>query len=309
VSIRRVWLIVVLVLGSVAAPSAAGAATIGLVGPDGGAQQLLYQAADHERNNVRIDPWNPETQDVLVTETGATLTFGPGCTALPELRCFVPRQSGPGTGVAAVLGDRADTAYLVPFFVDSFVSGDRGDDDIYSNGFDHGDASGGPGDDTIALGAEFESAGYGGDGDDTLTATAIGTALYGGDGNDVMRAESFSHLYDGGRGADTIVTPAGPFHSGSVHGGEGGDLIVGGRSVFGEGGADRIDVSLNDALDTVSCGAGNDVVLADPDDTVDADCEIVTLRPVATATSTALDRAERRAEAAFLRGAASLRQH
>ena len=308
-SIRRVTLIVVLALGSLALPSASEAARIGLVGPEGGPQQLRYQAGDRERNHLRVDPLNPLVQELVVSEAAVSLTLGAGCAAGPDVRCFVPRMSGPGTGVAAALGDRADTARLVPFYVDSHVWGERGDDDLYSNGWDHGDAWGGPGSDTIALGAEFESRGYGGDGDDTLTATAVGIELYGGDGNDVMRGESFSHLFDGGRGADTIVTPPGPFHSGTVHGGDGGDLIVGGRSVFGEGGADRIDVSGNDALDSVSCGAAKDSVLADPDDTVAADCELVTHRVVATAASSALGRAERRAEAAYRRGAGRLRPH
>lgn len=58
----------------------------------------------------------------------------------------------------------------------------------------------------------------------------------------------------------------------------------GGKTIATGGGSDEIDVQ-NGQPDTVSCGPGDDEVLADPIDTVAADCEHVTLAVVTPPTA------------------------
>src|SRR6185295_726560 len=68
------------------------------------------------------------------------------------------------------------------------------------------------------------------------------------------------------------------YFGGALDSGRGPDLVIaasGAHTVSAGPGADRIDTldSSNAAPDSVSCGPGFDVVWADPDDSVAADCE------------------------------------
>jgi RTX calcium-binding nonapeptide repeat (4 copies) len=76
--------------------------------------------------------------------------------------------------------------------------------------------------------------------------------------------------------ADTIRGRGG---SDRIEGRAGGDLLHGGAgrdSVFGDAGPDRIVLHADGARDVAVCGAGVDVVNAELNDAVNADCEIVT---------------------------------
>jgi hypothetical protein len=83
----------------------------------------------------------------------------------------------------------------------------------------------------------------------------------------------------GGNGDDTIT---GGYVSDFGASGWNGDdtLIVGPHgSAYGGAGDDHIDVANGSAKGTVSCGPGNDVVIADKADRVPADCERVVRAP------------------------------
>jgi Ca2+-binding RTX toxin-like protein len=94
------------------------------------------------------------------------------------------------------------------------------------------------------VGVDVENA-AGGPGDDKLTGDERANALSGGAGNDAI---------DGGEGIDQL------------DGGAGDDTIT----------------SRDASADTVTCGAGNDTVIADATDKVAADCENVQLPQTAT---------------------------
>lgn len=74
----------------------------------------------------------------------------------------------------------------------------------------------------------------------------------------------------GDGGADTLLVLSG---TGTLSGGDGPDTIVGGNDVSGGNGSDTIDVSGDEPVDTVDCGAGRDTVYADTTDVIAANCE------------------------------------
>ena len=98
----------------------------------------------------------------------------------------------------------------------------------------------------------------GGRGNDRITGSSAGNTLRGNPGNDTLRGEG---------GADHLI------------GGDGDDRLTGGAGVDrleGNNGADIIEARGDGAVDTIFCGAGTDVVRADPTDRVDiATCEVV----------------------------------
>jgi Tol biopolymer transport system component len=99
-------------------------------------------------------------------------------------------------------------------------------------------------------------------GDDRFTGTSADDSYCGFLGNDVIRGGAGDDWLDGGAGADLIL------------GGPGHDTLLGGS------GADRI-IALDGERDTVRCGQGYDVVVADRFDRVSG-CEEVR-RPPANA--------------------------
>jgi hypothetical protein len=148
----------------------------------------------------------------------------------------------------------------------------------------------------------------GGDGNDTLVAGPAATAyLLGGAGADVMTSDAGCCAvagYADHDGAGVRVTLDGTANDGAagegddvrtsgVIGSPGPDVITGDArantltggggadTLGGGGGDDSIDATLQaaqasdgpDGPDTVTCGAGNDVVVADESDRVGVDCE------------------------------------
>jgi hypothetical protein len=312
--------------------SSANAATLGLQ-PDG---YLTYDALPGETNDVTIEPWGAPQGNYLVRERLAPLTLGEGCVLEVPVRCLGWNP------VRVYAGDGNDRVDSDPFFRNSFVWGGPGDDDIVSNGDVYGDAWGGTGNDTIRVYAEFVTHGYGGPGNDQLLAGGLVPSLYGESGDDILVGypAGYDSVFDGGTGNDTITTtpnrrgsPApkvigGPGDDlinapgGSVDAGLGNDTITGGTAgctyscpvdkIDAGPGDDRIDVSGDpdaEQPDRVSCGSGNDVVYADPNDVIAADCETRRAGPVAAAAmARSVQRAQQQARR-LLRSGPVVRAH
>jgi BNR repeat-like domain/RTX calcium-binding nonapeptide repeat (4 copies) len=101
---------------------------------------------------------------------------------------------------------------------------------------------------TLIVGAARAALFRGTDGNDRLVGTARADTIYGLGGQDVV---------DGRAGPD-VINPG--FGRDSIRGGLGDDAVA----------------AQDGAVDTITCGHGNDVVTADPGDKVAADCETVT---------------------------------
>lgn len=92
--------------------------------------------------------------------------------------------------------------------------------------------------------------------DDTLRGTAKNDTLHGKGGKDTLYGLAGNDVLVGGPGNDRLVGGAG---TDVLQGGVGNDVLLGGP------GPDRL-----------SCGSGRDLARADAEDTVGADCEVVT---------------------------------
>jgi hypothetical protein len=90
-------------------------------------------------------------------------------------------------------------------------------------------------------------------------------SLAGGAGNDSLTGGSAANVVAGAAGDDTLTGAGG---NDTVEGGAGTDTVDGGE------GDDTL--AIRDAtVDRLACGAGSDGGSADPDDTIDSDCETV----------------------------------
>jgi hypothetical protein len=89
--------------------------------------------------------------------------------------------------------------------------------------------------------------------------------LNGGAGNDTISGDAGNDVIIGGRGDDTLLGGAGKDR---ISGGPGADVIAAGL------GNDVVRVR-DGAVDQVNCGPGHDRVIADPQDQVAGDCEVV----------------------------------
>jgi RTX calcium-binding nonapeptide repeat (4 copies) len=121
-------------------------------------------------------------------------------------------------------------------------------------------------------------------GADLLVGGFGADAIFGGGGNDRLRGGYDKDRLDGGPGADTIsgdqdndLLIGGPGRD-RLLGGDGEDRLEGGPGadrLLGEAGDDHI-IARGGGVDTAICGDGEDTVVADLTDVVDADCENVT---------------------------------
>jgi Ca2+-binding RTX toxin-like protein len=286
---------------AVAAIPAAYAGTVGVsaTSPD----DVTFVAQAGERNSLEVVY---PSQVLVVTDSGAALTPGVGCSSLGPNSA----QCETHPNVNATLADKDDRARVSwagrvqvwagsgnddvvasSFGTAGIAYGEAGNDIVGAVGEGGQLADGGPGDDSLKVFAfGGESTGIGGDGRDIIEFRNAGTpsigpaTLDGGSGADTILAQptwTGTSTANGGPGNDVIViTSAAPFFGlGSSYellGGSGADLLTGGASVDtvdGGDGADVIDVTAG-GVDTVVCGAGFDVVRHDASDTVAADCEI-----------------------------------
>jgi len=106
---------------------------------------------------------------------------------------------------------------------------------------------------------------YGEAGADNLQGRAAADYLFGGAGRDRLLGQTGGDRIDGGAGNDKLVGGAG---ADRLSGGGGADLI------------DAVDPTARDRrlVDRITCGAGRDIVRADPRDDVASDCERVVRR-------------------------------
>jgi hypothetical protein len=230
--VRPAAALIALLLLALAAPAArASTATV-----EAGA--LHITAAPGEYNDVSVAA---APGGLAVSDAGAPLTLGPGCT------------TGTCLGATRIEADLGD-----------------GDEQFVLSAAFPADLSGGDGNDTLALTATgAESAALtGGSRDDTLAVTALGAesaTLTGGSGDDILTGGGGADVISGGPGYDTLAGGAG---ADRIDGGTGGDRADGGD------GGDSI-VLRDRVTDTAACGAGRDTVRAEVLDQLDFACERV----------------------------------
>jgi Ca2+-binding RTX toxin-like protein len=147
-----------------------------------------------------------------------------------------------------------------------------GDSDKLVGGSDNDILSAGDGDDILS----------GDEGNDTLRGDAGVDTLSGGAGNDSLDGGSGADILSGDEGNDTAVyaarTRAVRVSLGDApNDGESkeGDFAMAGVEGAKTGSGDDWIDSIDGAAGNVSCGRGEDTVLADSDDTVASDCEVV----------------------------------
>jgi len=218
-----------------------------------------------------------------------------------------------GDGGDLVGGDGAANRFDAHGGDDALAGGGGGD--RLEGGAGSDDLEGGPGPDVIHGGADFDTARYDsspgpvlitlddqpGDGQDgendnvgsdveRVRATPFADHVTAAAAANVVLAGAGADTVDGGEGGDEIRGEAG---DDDLVGGPGGDNLVAGAGadrVEGGTGDDAIDV-VDGEVDKVTCGIGIDTVLADADDVLFDDCELVMRTPAgappATGTSPA----------------------
>jgi Ca2+-binding RTX toxin-like protein len=278
-------LVVVAVAG---VPGVASASTISV---DSGVTQ--FRAAAGEANKLALVA---ETiSSATFADTGATLNAGSGCTAVAA------GVSCPLGAVDATLGDGADVAYVNQFLRSpTTVDGGSGNDDIFAGSAGATTITGGSGNDTLIASTNSSSTIEGGSGDDKLAGRSGADQISGGPGADLIAERpSRSFLPLSGDGGDDRIVNTGA--RGPSDGGAGNDLLINGPDIVGGSGNDRIvktegggRIRAGSGWDLISaadgtglgtdidCGDGLDVVWADPEDTVAADCEYVFAGPAPT---------------------------
>jgi hypothetical protein len=138
-------------------------------------------------------------------------------------------------------------------------------------------AQGGAADDKI-IGSTTSDRLYGGGGDDRISGGFGTDRLVGETGADTLTGGPGDDRLLGGAGADRLNGGAG---ADALFGGAGDDRLTGGAgsdSLFGGEGDDHL-VARDGEADAVTCGPGDDTVVADAEDQVAADCEHVSPQP------------------------------
>jgi len=154
---------------------------------------------------------------------------------------------------------------------------------------------------SLVLGAPASAATVNGTGgNDHLRGTPHSDTIRGQEGNDRVYAFAGADLIFGGKGSDHVDAGRGDdtIRGGngldSLNGGRGGDVIFGGKTedflfdgpgtdtIYGGLDGDYIYLTKDGTADTVTCGAGSDVVWnATSVNTVADDCESVNVGPPA----------------------------
>jgi hypothetical protein len=216
-------------------------------------------------------------------------------------------RSGPVKVDLAVAGGNGEAGENDSLFEIEAVAGGNGDDNIAGDDTVN-ILSGGPGNDVLTgRGADDQI--FGGDGNDTELGSGGADKLSGGDGNDNLRGEADADTLngdggddqlDGGAASDTLT--GGPGKDAAVYAsrtksvnvsldaadndGESGErdfVRVTTESTKTGAGNDTINARDGVAGD-VSCGAGDDSVLADSTDNVASDCEDASVSALSTCT-------------------------
>jgi Ca2+-binding RTX toxin-like protein len=277
--------------GGMAAQAApAAASTVALDGPT-----LTYDAAPGEANRLTI---SASGSNLSVTDSGATVTAGPGCSSISSTKA-----SCPAAGVSAMAlstGDMNDTANVSSLSIPTTFSDGPGNDTMTGGGavdtFIAGTGSdtyhGGGGQDIVDYSARTAPVtvtldGVAGDGEagendnvgtdvdvviggsagDNITGHGGSNDLYGGPGNDTLHGGNGNDRLFGGDGNDTLNGDGG---NDTLDGGAGGDAINGGS------GTDVADYSTRSAPVNLSLdGVANDGEAGEGDN-LGADVETLT---------------------------------
>jgi hypothetical protein len=246
---------------------------------------LAYLAGNGEKNNVSF---SVSGRTFTVTDTGATISAGTGCTTVNanQVTCTdVP--GGPINFVGVGAGDQDDSV-TINGPIPSWVDGGSGNDRLVG-GTSNDWLWGNVGDDYLdsGLGSDLMSGGDGSDVADfssrtgALTITLDGNwgdgeagendnigytieEVRSGSGNDTITGGSAANSLKGGAGNDTLSGGAG---DDTIDGGPGQDSLHGGD------GNDAIR-SRDGITDQLTCGAGTDTTYVDPIDTFASDCEV-----------------------------------
>jgi hypothetical protein len=191
---------------------------------------LRYAAAAGEVNNVTFARVSGNT--FRVTELGATITAGTGCTQ--DSPNVVTCSTAAGRPIIANLGDQNDTATSTTSRTVQLFGEDGNDRLSGASGRDLLD--GGNGDDNITGGSSADRL-RGGAGNDQLVGNSGNDNLQGGDGNDLLDGGNGSDAELGGSGDDTLRE---------------GNAPNGADSLAGDTGNDTVDYSLRSAPVNVS---------------------------------------------------------
>jgi Ca2+-binding RTX toxin-like protein len=245
---------------ALAAPSAAHAATATTA--DG---NLRYAALAGEVNNVSFARVSGDT--FRVTELGATIAAGTGCTQ--DSPNVVTCTTGRGRPIIANLGDQNDratsrTSRSVQFF------GEDGNDRLAgASGRDRID--GGSGDDNLTGGSGGDRL-TGGSGNDQMFGNSGGDRLIGGDGTDLMQGGTGNDSLSGGNGDDTLREDNVPNGADTLAGDSGNDTVdysqrsapvnvsIDDQAFDGDRRTNERD-NVRSTIDRVLGGAGSDVLI------------------------------------------------
>lgn len=165
-----------------------------------------------------------------------------------------------GIGVAAELGDLADAAVVLAFYIDRVEGGDGGDTITTFGGPGVADVRGGPGDDLLVDDGRRGQRLHGGAGDDTLVSRTRRTRMYGRRGNDLLDARQGARTVAvGGPDGDRLL---GSSSSDELYGGPGDDTLHGkGRGDLLLGGPDDDTVVGGRGRDWIRGGRGDDRIV------------------------------------------------
>lgn len=291
---RKTLLLAAVTLGTLgthlAGAAPAAASTVQLDGAT-----LTYDAAPGEANRLTV---SSSGGTLTVTDTGATVTAGAGCTFVSATKATCP-----AAGVAAMAistGDMNDTASVsatqVPTTFDDGPGNDTmtggGAPDTFISGTGSDTFHGGAGNDvvdyssrtapvTVSLdnvandgeAGENDNVGtdvqvvIGGAGNDRITGSSGSDSLYGGPGNDTLRGGSGSDRLFGEAGDDSL---SGDGSGDTLDGGTGADTIAGGS------GSDVADYSTRSAPLSLSLDGQADDGEAGEGDNIASDVETLT---------------------------------
>jgi Ca2+-binding RTX toxin-like protein len=282
--------LVLSIMATLAGAGVAQAATVRVTND----HDAVYQAASGEANSVTVEPGGPV---LTFDERWAPLFARTGCVQAVPVVCGT--AGGPPLDALLRLGDRDDVAAARLFIGTVTIDGGTGHDDLLASATS-ATVYGGTGDDTLRTSVENDSTATGGSGDDDIAGgpSAMADNFQGNDGADLLVPAGASRFnvalggngddrliaadragggeLRGGNGNDLLAAEAGSTFSGVADGGTGNDIIIapaGTMTVTAGSGHDAIDAADGNAGDTVDCGSGFDVVWADADDTVAANCE------------------------------------
>ena len=254
--------------GWLAAPPVAAASTVSVEPLNSfypAAFGVHYEAAPGERNELQVN--QTESSATLVSDSGAVIEPGSGCESLDPHRvtCVKPNHAPNGEpttwnrGVDRfALGDMDDLISLLPRVAGGRVDGGADNDELYGAG---GVMYGGAGDDRllvvgdgggVAGGGPGSDLVIGGGGRDDLSGGAGADRLIGGDGDDTLHGG-----FDRGWDLDGCCDqPPNVDEVDSLDGGPGDDTLDGGP-----------------ALDSVTCGTGEDSSVVEPRHESVLECE------------------------------------